>query len=149
MASSSASLEVVRFDEFEANLRSRELRRGGASVRLPDQSFEVLAMLLEHPGGLVGREEIRKRLWSDDTFVDFDHGLNNAVNRLRDALGDSAESPRFVETLPRRGYRFIGPVGNNGVGPIAVASAIPGSVTPATRKWPKGWAIAVSATSLL
>jgi TolB-like protein/DNA-binding winged helix-turn-helix (wHTH) protein len=110
MASSSASLEVVRFDEFEANLRSRELRRGGASVRLPDQSFEVLAMLLEHPGELVGREEIRKRLWSDDTFVDFDHGLNNAVNRLRDALGDSAESPRFVETLPRRGYRFIGAV---------------------------------------
>src|ERR1700752_5160972 len=110
MASSSASLEVVRFDEFEANLRSRELRRGGASVRLPDQSFEVLAMLLEHPGELVGREEIRKRLWSDDTFVDFDHGLNNAVNRLRDAFGGSAESPRFVETLPRRGYRFIGAV---------------------------------------
>src|ERR1700745_3825533 len=108
MASSSASLEVLRFDEFEANLRSSALRRRGASVRLPDQSVEVLAMLLEHPGELVGREEIRKRLWSDDTFVDFDHGFNNAVNPLRDALGDSAESPRFVETLPRRGYRFIG-----------------------------------------
>lgn len=108
MASSSASLEVVRFGEFEADLRSRELRRESVSVRLPDQSFEVLAMLLERPGELVAREEIQKRLWSADTFVDFDHGLNNAVKRLRDALGDSAEAPRFVETLPRRGYRFIG-----------------------------------------
>ena len=110
MASSSASLEVVRFSEFEANLRSRELRREGVCVRLPDQSFAVLAMLLERPGELVTREEIRKGLWSDDTFVDFDHGLNSAVNRLRDALGDSSEAPRFVETLPRRGYRFIGTV---------------------------------------
>lgn len=108
MASSSASLEVVRFGEFEADLRSRELRRESVNVRLPDQSFEVLAMLLERPGELVAREEIQKRLWSADTFVDFDHGLNNAVKRLRDALGDSAEAPRFVETLPRRGYRFIG-----------------------------------------
>src|SRR5215467_4820552 len=108
MASSSASLEVVRFGEFEVDLRSRELRRESVSVRLPDQSFEVLVMLLERPGELVAREEIQKRLWSADTFVDFDHGLNNAVNRLRDALSDSAEAPRFVETLPRRGYRFIG-----------------------------------------
>ncbi len=108
MASSSASLELVRFGEFEADLRSRELRRESVSVRLPDQSFEVLAMLLERPGELVARDEIQKRLWSADTFVDFDHGLNNAVKRLRDALGDSAEAPRFVETLPRRGYRFIG-----------------------------------------
>ncbi len=110
MASSPCSIDVVRFAEFEANLRSRELRRHGASLRLPDQSFEVLVMLLEHPGELVAREDIRKRLWSVDTFVDFDHGLNNAVNRLRDALEDSAEAPRFVETLPRRGYRFIGQV---------------------------------------
>src|SRR6266567_3391609 len=110
MASSSASVEVVRFNEFEANLRSRELRREGVSVRLPDQSFEVLAMLLERPGELLGREEIRKRLWAADTFVDFDHGLNNAVNRLRDAMGDSADAPRFVETMPRRGYRFIGTI---------------------------------------
>ena len=107
MASPPLSVEVVRFGQYQANLRSRELRREGARVRLPDQSFEVLVMLLEHPGELIGREEIRKRLWSSDTFVDFDHGLNNAVKRLRDALGDSAESPRFVETLPRRGYRFI------------------------------------------
>jgi TolB-like protein/DNA-binding winged helix-turn-helix (wHTH) protein/Tfp pilus assembly protein PilF len=108
MASSPTSVELVRFGEFEANLRSRELRRAGATIRLPDQSFEILAMLLEQPGALVPREGLRNRLWPADTFVDFDHGLNNAVKRLRDALGDSAEVPRFVETLHRRGYRFIG-----------------------------------------
>jgi DNA-binding response OmpR family regulator len=84
---------VAQFGEFEANLRSRELRRNGANVRLPGQSFEILDMLLQHPGELVTREEIRKRLWPTETFVDFDHGLNNAVNRLREALGDSAEHP--------------------------------------------------------
>lgn len=108
MASSPTSVEIVFFAEFEANLRSRELRRNGVKVRLPDQSFQVLAMLLERPGQLVAREGIRNRLWRADTFVDFDHGLNNAVNRLREALGDSADTPRFIETLPRRGYRFIG-----------------------------------------
>jgi len=110
MAISTAPFEIAQFGEFEADLRSRELRRNHTSVRLPHQSFEVLAMLLEHPGELVTREDIRKRLWPGDTFVDFDHGLNNAVNRLREALGDSAEAPRFVETLPRRGYRFIAEV---------------------------------------
>jgi TolB-like protein/DNA-binding winged helix-turn-helix (wHTH) protein len=104
-----ASAESITFGEFEAKLDSRELRRKGARVRLPDQSFQILAMLLQRKGELVTREEIRQRLWSGDTFVDFDHGLNNAVNRLREALGDSAESPRFIETLPRRGYRFIAP----------------------------------------
>lgn len=110
MASFPTSLEVVRFGEYEADLRSRELRRDGATLRLPDQSFAILAMLLEQPGGLVAREDLRKRLWPADTFVDFDHGLNNAVKRLRDALGDSADVPKFVETLPRRGYRFIGKI---------------------------------------
>jgi DNA-binding winged helix-turn-helix (wHTH) protein len=104
---SSRTSETVTFAEFEANLRARELRRHGTRVKLPDQPFQVLAMLLEHPGELVTREEFRDRLWPGDTFVDFDHGLNNAVNRLREAIGDSADSPRFVETLPRRGYRFI------------------------------------------
>lgn len=107
MPSPSASSETILFGEFEANLRSRELYRQGLKVKLPDQSFRVLAMLLEQAGELVTREEIHKRLWPGDTFVDFDHGLHNAVNRLRDALGDSADSPRFIETLPRRGYRFI------------------------------------------
>jgi len=110
MASSPTSVELVRFGEYEANLRSRELRRAGATMRLPDQSFEILAMLLEQPGALVPREHLRNRLWPAETFVDFDHGLNNAVKRLRDALGDSADLPRFVETLPRRGYRFIGKI---------------------------------------
>src|SRR4051812_16077074 len=100
--------EVVRFADFEANLRSRELFRRGRKVKVPDQSFAVLVLLLERPGSLVSREEIQRGLWSSDTFVDFDHGLNNAINRLREALGDSADVPKFVETLPRRGYKFIG-----------------------------------------
>ena len=87
MASSSTYVATIRFGDFEANLRSGELRRKGTRVRLADQSFQVLAMLLERPGELVTREEIQKRLWPSDTFVDFDHGLNNAVNRLREALG--------------------------------------------------------------
>ncbi len=114
MASSPTSVEVVRFGEFEANLRSRELRRKAVVVRVPEQSFAVLVMLLERPGELVAREDIRKRLWSSDTFVDFDHGLNNAVNRLRGALEDSADAPHWIETLPRRGYRFIGTVEGSG-----------------------------------
>ena len=100
----------VRFGSFEVDLRSGELRKGGLRVKLTGQAFQVLAILLERPGEMVTREELQKRLWSSDTFVDFDHGLNNAVNRIREALGDTKESPRFVETLPRRGYRFIGPV---------------------------------------
>lgn len=112
VASLPSSATVISFDNFQADLRSRELRREGVKVRLPDQSFQVLAMLLERPSELVTREEIRKRLWPGDTFVDFDHGLNNAVNRLRDALGDAAASPRYIETLPRRGYRFIAPLNN-------------------------------------
>jgi len=101
---------VFRFGVFEVDPRSGELRKQGARVRLRDQSLEVLLMLLEHPGDVVTREELQHRLWSTNTFVDFDRGLNKAVNRLREALGDSAESPRFIETLPKRGYRFIAPV---------------------------------------
>lgn len=108
MTPAPTSGEILTFEEFEAHLRTRELFRQGVKVRLPDQSFRVLAMLLERSGELVTREEIHQRLWPADTFVDFDHGLNNAVNRLREALGDSADSPRWIETLPRRGYRFIG-----------------------------------------
>ncbi|MGH9788794.1 MAG: tetratricopeptide repeat protein [Candidatus Acidiferrales bacterium] len=102
--------EVMRFGPFEANLHSGQLRRNRLKLKLPVQSFQVLAMLLEHPGELVSREELRKKLWPDGTFVDFEHGLNAAVNRLREALGDSAEQPTYIETLPRRGYQFIGRV---------------------------------------
>ena len=104
------SSRLLQFGTFEADLRAGELRKGGLKLKLTGQPFQVLAILLERPGDVVTREELRKRLWAADTFVDFEHGLNAAVNRLRDVLGDSAESPRFVETLPRRGYRFIAPV---------------------------------------
>src|SRR5580765_5908985 len=98
---------VIRFGAFEVDRRSGELRKQGVRVKLRDQAFQVLLLLLERPGEVVTREELQSRLWSADTFVDFDRGLNKAVNRLREALGDSAESPRFIETLPKRGYRFI------------------------------------------
>jgi TolB-like protein/DNA-binding winged helix-turn-helix (wHTH) protein/tetratricopeptide (TPR) repeat protein len=101
---------VVRFGSFEADLHTRELRKHGLKLKLQGQPFQVLAMLLARPGDLVTREEIRSSLWPQDTFIDFDNGLNAAVRRVREALNDSAETPRFVETLPRRGYRFIAPV---------------------------------------
>ena len=97
----------MRFGEFEADLVAGELRRGDVRVRLSRQPVELLTALLERPGQVVTRDELRTRLWREDTFVDFDHGLNAAVNRLREALGDSAQAPRFVETLPGRGYRFV------------------------------------------
>lgn len=97
----------LRFGVFELDLRAGELRKHGLRVRLQEQPFQVLAMLVEHPGEVVAREELQKKLWPADTFVDFDHGLNKAINKLREALGDSADSPRFVETVARRGYRFL------------------------------------------
>ena len=95
---------------FEADLASGELRKSGIKVRLQEQPFQVLVALLERAGEMVTREDLRQRLWPSDTFVDFDHSLNTAVNKLREALGDTASNPRFVETLARRGYRFIAPV---------------------------------------
>src|SRR4051812_48182167 len=100
----------VRFGTFEADLESGELRRGGIRLKLQEQPFQLLAMFLERPGEVVTRESVRARLWPADTFVDFDHSLNTAIKKLRQALGDSAENPRFIETLARRGYRFIAPV---------------------------------------
>jgi TolB-like protein/tetratricopeptide (TPR) repeat protein len=99
---------TLRFGAFELDVRSRELRRGDRLIRLQDQPFEILRMMLERPGDVVTRDELRRRLWPDGTFVDFEHSLNAAVKRLRAALGDDADNPKFVETLPRRGYRFIG-----------------------------------------
>jgi len=107
---------LIRFGFFEVNTRSGELLRHGFRVRLPHQPFQVLALLLEHPGEVVTREELRKRLWPDDIVVDFDRGLNKAINSLRGALRDRAEKPRFVETLPKRGYRFIAPVESGAIG---------------------------------
>src|SRR5215471_4282701 len=120
-----------RFGVFELDLREGELRRNGIKVKLQEQPFQVLAELVERPGQVVTREDLRNRLWPADTYVDFDHGLNAAIRRLRDALGDSAENPTFVETVARRGYRFLAPVADipqNGHGPVAVESPIPAPV---------------------
>jgi len=100
----------LRFGVFELDLRAGELRKHGLRIRLQEQPFQVLAMLLEHPGDVVTREELQKKLWPADTFVDFDHGLNKAISKIREALSDSAESSRFVETVARRGYRFLAEV---------------------------------------
>ena len=112
----------ARFDAFEVDMRSGEVRKHGIRLKLHGQPFKVLSLLLERPGDLVTREELRQKLWPGDTFVDFDTGLNSAVKKLRDALCDSADAPRYIETLPRRGYRFIAQVQNGdlstGVAPI-------------------------------
>src|SRR6266700_1361816 len=120
----------LRFGVFEVDLRAGELRKHGVRLRLQEQPFQVLAMLLERPGETVTREELRNRLWTTETFVDFDHGVNKAVNRIRGALGDSATSPRFVETLARRGYRFIADVAVVEGTPIATPEIRTGDLVP-------------------
>ncbi|HET7108522.1 MAG TPA: DPP IV N-terminal domain-containing protein [Candidatus Acidoferrum sp.] len=143
---------VVRFGAYEADLNSGELRKSGIRLKLQDRPFQILAILLENPGLVVTREQLQKRLWPEDTFVDFEHGLNTAINKLRDALSDEADNPRFIETLPKRGYRFIAPVSasaaarphlqalspGNGPTPVPVAaispdgsSAVPHNTAPA------------------
>jgi TolB-like protein/DNA-binding winged helix-turn-helix (wHTH) protein/Tfp pilus assembly protein PilF len=119
-----------RFGVFDVDLRAGELRKHGVRLRLQEQPFQVLAMLLERPGETVTREELRNRLWTAETFVDFDHGVNKAVNRIRDALGDSATSPRFVETVARRGYRFIADVAVAEGAPMARPEIGSGDVGP-------------------
>ena len=102
--------QIARFGVFELDFSTGELRKSGVKLRLQGQPIQVLTLLLERAGDVVTREELRQKLWASDTFVDFDHSLNTAINKVREALGDSASSPRFVETLARRGYRFIAPV---------------------------------------
>jgi len=116
---------IARFGVFELDLSAAELRKNGARLRLQEQPFQVLTLLLEHAGDVVTRDEMRQKLWPADTFVDFDHSLNTAVNKLRETLGDSASSPRYIETLARRGYRFIAPV-QNSTGTGSVARSIEG-----------------------
>ena len=101
---------LIRFGDYELDGRAGELRKDGTTLQLHKQPLQLLLLLLEHPGELVTREELRSALWPDHTFVDFEDSLNHAIRRLRETLGDSAESPRFIETLPRRGYRFIYPM---------------------------------------
>src|SRR6266403_1455414 len=130
MALETRSAGILRFGMFEVDVRSGELRKQGVRIKLQEQPFHVLTVLLQRPGEVVTREELRNQNWPPDTFVDFDNSLNTAINKLREALGDSADSPRFVETLPRRGYRFIAPV-TGGDGPTRGTGA---GVSPVTAK---------------
>jgi len=135
MTEAVATSRVVRFGVFEVDLDKGEVRKSGLKLRLRGQPFQVLSILLEHPGEVVTREEFQQHLWTnDDTFVDFEHGLNAVVNRLREVLGDSPESPRFIETVPRRGYRWMLPV-------EGMEDRLPSAVTP-RRRW-LAWAAAL------
>jgi Tol biopolymer transport system component/DNA-binding winged helix-turn-helix (wHTH) protein len=137
---------TIRFGVFELALRAGELRRQGVKVKLQEQPFDVLLMLLEHPGRVVTREELQKKLWPADTFVDFEHGINAAVKRLREALDDSADNPRFVETLARRGYRFIAPV-DVGAG-LVPAQGRPQGAPLRIRRWAMVLLVAAIAAAL-
>ena len=148
MATSVSSPRRIAFGAYEADLRSGELLKNGNRVRLQAQPFELLAMLLERPGELVTREEICQKLWSGDTFVDFDRSLGTAVNKVREVLNDSATEPRFVETLPRRGYRFIAPVRPVVESPVAEREPSPPQENPAENRTPAvrrvAWAVGVA-----
>jgi eukaryotic-like serine/threonine-protein kinase len=128
----------TRFGAFDVDLRSGEVRKHGIRLKLQDQPFQVLALLLEHAGDVVTREELLQKLWPADTFVDFDTGLNSAIKKLRDALGDSAEEPRYIETLPRRGYRFIAPIENGDLPASATVGVHLAPVLP-LRRTPRLW----------
>src|SRR5579864_6240982 len=123
---------VVRFGNYEVSLQSGEVRKAGLKIRVQHQPLKLLEILLERPGEVVTREELRSRVWSDESFGDFDQAVNIAIGKLRSALGDSAENPRFIETLPKRGYRFIADVSVADAdartkGPEAAAGDVPGS----------------------
>src|SRR6476660_5597352 len=151
---------IIRFDAFEADVRSGELRKQGLKLKIGDQPFSVLTVLLAQPGEVVGREDLQKRLWPADTFVDFGHGLNKAVNKIREALGDSSESPRFIETVGRRGYRFVADVRVAYPAPVRTPELAPqpepgpdlpgredpgGSLPPVSRRgMPRVWPISAS-----
>src|ERR1035437_142401 len=119
---STSAHEALRFSHFEVDLRTKELRRGGRPVKLPPQALRLLEFLASHPGQLVTREEIRQEIWSGNTFVDFEHGINKSIRQIRDALRDDADRPKFIETMPRRGYRFIAELEHAECAPVAVTS---------------------------
>ncbi len=125
------SKNVLRFDVFEVDLRAQELYKSGRRIKLQVQPFQVLAMMLERPGEVVTRDEMQKRLWPADTFVDFDHSVNTAIKKLRAALGDDKNKPRFVETLPKRGYRFLLAV-KGSAAPLAQATGLAPEVSTMT-----------------
>lgn len=138
---------ILRFDAYELNLRSGELHKHGRKIKLQEQPFRLLAILLEEPGQVVTREQLRERLWPADTFVDFDHSLNTAVKKLRQALNDEAEMPRFIETIPKRGYRFIGPsvVNLAPLRPSSLTPGIPVGVEPPQDPSPKSASVSAAA----
>jgi Tol biopolymer transport system component/DNA-binding winged helix-turn-helix (wHTH) protein len=138
---------VVCFGVFEADLRTRELYKQGVRLKLPRQSFQILQMLLERPGELVTRDEFRQALWPGDTFVDFDHGLNNAIKRIRDALDDSVETPRYIETLPRLGYRFIASI--EGVGAPSAEPVVQEKLQSAPRSGRLLWRVVAPVVGIL
>jgi len=146
------SARALRFGPFEVDLRAGELRKQDRRIRLPDQPLQILTVLLEHPGEMVTREELRQRLWPVDTFVDFDHGLNNAINRLREALGDSVEKPTYIETIPRRGYRFIAAVEDTGPAPLQESlkarEDVPGPARAAGRRLARSVGVVASVLAL-
>jgi DNA-binding winged helix-turn-helix (wHTH) protein len=147
------SRDLIRFGLFALDARAGELRKQGVKIKLQEQPLQVLQVLFEKPGEIVTREELRKRIWPSDTFVDFDGGVNNAVKRLREALGDSADNPRFIETVPRRGYRFIGSVNGHGSVTSASGSVAPGypasSLRPGSRTLRLGILIGLGLAALL
>ena len=152
----SPAQEVIRFGIFELDPVAGQLTRQGVNLRLPQQPMQLLAILLERPGEILTREELRQRLWPSDVFVDFDHGLNKSIQRIRDTLGDSAASPRYIETVPRVGYRFIAPVSGNKLAPVIVEhpAAVPSAASPSqtgsprVRWWVLALAAATAATAL-
>src|SRR6202035_2960237 len=123
-----ATAQRLKFGDFEFDQRSGELWRSGDRVVLPNQPFRILAILIDRAGTLVTRDELRRELWPGDTFVDFEHSLNAGVRRLREAIGDSASAPRFIETIPQRGYRFVAVVD--------AASAMPSNEGDRRSRWP-------------
>jgi DNA-binding winged helix-turn-helix (wHTH) protein len=130
--------KLFRFGVYEADAASGELRKAGVRLRLQEQPFQVLLVLLERQGEVITREELRQQLWPADTFVDFDHSLNTIINKLREVLGDSASNPRFIETLARRGYRFLVPVERAEGNPARVAAPAAGNENPVRPSYPAG-----------
>src|SRR6266849_2306131 len=148
MAAETQSPTILRFGVFEVDVRAGEVRKQGVRIKLQDQPFQVLAVLLQRPGEVITREELRNQNWPVDTFVDFDNSLNTAINKLREALGDSADNPRFVETLPRRGYRFIAPVTEADGTTRGTAAGVSAAARPRSRKSVATMAVVVVAAGI-
>jgi len=141
-----SSAEKIRFDVYVVDPRAGELLKEGRKIKLQEQPFRVLFLLLQQRGEVVTRDELRQELWPADTFVDFDHGLNSAVARLREALGDSAEKPRFIETVAKRGYRFIAPIQANEEAPAVTGR---GAAQISRPLWGRFWIAATICLALV